>query len=281
MKGISIITCSINSDLFNSFEANVNSTIGDVSYEIIRVDNNKLKLSITKAYNFGASKAKFDKLLFVHEDIKFQTKSWGLKLLEELEDKNVGVVGVAGSSYVPFAPCGFYNAVKKYNFYNLIQHTGSGSKIQKKLPKNLYSLKALDGVFLGVRKDVWQNHQFNEKLPGFHSYDLDFTLKISKIKKNKISDKILIEHFSLGKPNKTFLKNNITVRKNITIQNENNDYFNEYSSYRMFLNSLNKFDFSRLQFIEEGLRFISFRRLGLKYYSKSVLSFLLSLFKTF
>ncbi|MFX5306134.1 glycosyltransferase, partial [Acinetobacter baumannii] len=61
-------------------------------------------MSITEAYNSGAEKSTFENLLFLHEDIIFYTRNWGNKLLHHLQKESTGIVGVAGSSYVPFAP---------------------------------------------------------------------------------------------------------------------------------------------------------------------------------
>lgn len=263
MQGISIIVCSINVKLFNSFELNINETIGSVSFEIIRIDNNFEKLPITKAYNLGASKAKFDSLLFIHEDVLFHTLNWGKLLIEDLKDENTGVIGVAGSSYVPFAPIGYTNPVRKYNFCNIIQwRKNSNKELIQIIPSKKTAIKALDGVFLATQSSVWKKIKFNEDLPGFHGYDLDFSLKVSQYRQNKIAEKILIEHKSEGNIDESYLKNIIHIKKKIKINNLVNDSYNEYSAFRSFINSMKKYNFPLGTYLKDGLYFISFKRLG-------------------
>lgn len=72
---ISIIICSKNKDLLKDVSANIELTIG-VPYEIIAIENNKGEFGICKAYNDGASKAKYDIFCFMHEDISFETQNW-------------------------------------------------------------------------------------------------------------------------------------------------------------------------------------------------------------
>ena len=67
---ISIIVCSINIEYFKGLKKSIENTIGSIEYEIIKIDNLQEKLPITKAYNLGISKSKYNFLVFVHEDVK-------------------------------------------------------------------------------------------------------------------------------------------------------------------------------------------------------------------
>jgi hypothetical protein len=62
-------------------QSNIASTIG-AQWEPIIIDNTINAMPITKVYNLGASKAKYDILCFVHEDVFFDTENWGLKVVE-------------------------------------------------------------------------------------------------------------------------------------------------------------------------------------------------------
>lgn len=72
---ISIIISSYQPNYFLALEKNIAETIG-IPYEIIKIDNPNT-MGICEAYNKGASKAQFENLLFIYEDILFQTKYWG------------------------------------------------------------------------------------------------------------------------------------------------------------------------------------------------------------
>ena len=208
---ISIIISSYQPEYFAALEKNIAETVG-VSYEIIKVDNLGL-MGICKAYNTGARKAKFENLLFIHEDILFHTQNWGEKLITHLENPDTGIIGVAGSDYVPTAPCGWF--INGRSFLHLIQNNKSRSQPQhiNYTSQNKHSVYALDGVFLAMQKSKFNNFSFEEEIGGFHAYDIDLSLRFAKKYKNYVIGDILIEHFSEGSPDKNFTEGNILVRK--------------------------------------------------------------------
>ena len=212
---ISIIVSSYQKHYFGSFTKNVSETIG-VPYEIIDIWNPG-KMGISKAYNLGASKSQFPYLVFCHEDILLHTQHWGEKLLENLQSKEVGVIGVAGSNYVPHLPIGWFINAPKYQFTHVIQNNKEGNN-----PEFLNHLLAqktpvfgVDGLFMAMRKNVYNEHKYNESLEDFHGYDLEISLRKSRKFKNYIVKNILIEHFSLGNASKTHFDANIKIRKEL------------------------------------------------------------------
>lgn len=216
---LSIIISSYQPEYYNNLLKNINETIGDdFKYEVIQIWNPNL-MSITEAYNKGAQKAIYDYLLFAHEDILFHTQNWGQKLIQHLENPNTGVVGIAGSSYVPYAPTGWYINNSKYNYIYCIQNS---KKNTPNLIDTFYKGEdkkrafALDGVFLATKKQIYSKVLFNENLKGFHGYDLDFSLRMAESHENFVINDILIEHFSDGNPDQKWFDNIVEVRKNIT-----------------------------------------------------------------
>lgn len=208
---VSIIISSYQPKYYFALEKNIAETVG-VPYEIIKIENPGL-MGIAVAYNKGAKKARFENLLFLHEDVLFHTQNWGEKLIKHLEDPETGVVGVAGSDYVPTAPCGWY--INGRSFLHLIQNDKSHSQPQHidNTSQNKHSAYALDGVFLAMQKSKFNNFRFDEKIGGFHAYDIDLSLRFAKKYKNYVIGDILIEHFSEGSPDKNFTEGNILVRK--------------------------------------------------------------------
>ena len=96
---ISVIVCSKSLDQFEILSKNIEQTIG-VGYELIRVENPDGALSISAAYNRGASGANYLFLCFVHEDVRFNTVGWGINIVNHfLNDSSIGLIGVAGGIY--------------------------------------------------------------------------------------------------------------------------------------------------------------------------------------
>ena len=125
-----------------------------------------------------------------------------------LTDKKIGVVGVAGSTYVPSIPAPWWISnfadMSVYLRTHFIQHTSRG--LEKNLlpseiapDKKLFEVVLLDGVWFCCRKKVWDEMKFDEKYGGFHFYDLDFSMAVySKGYHNYVTHEVLLEHFSKG-----------------------------------------------------------------------------------
>lgn len=205
---ISIIVCSINQEYFDQFSKSVNETIG-VEYEIVRIDNNIEKVGICEAYNKGVFTSKNPYLCFVHEDVIFKTKDWGLNLIRHFNNlENVGVLGVAGCSYKSLAPSGWWGHSKNLEYYNILQSYKSSSLSTKLTTHNNKSVERvlhLDGVFMAINKEVAQKIKFDSSIKGFHGYDMDFCLSVSEFYQNYFVPDILIQHLSEGKIDNTWI----------------------------------------------------------------------------
>ena len=94
---ISIVICSINEDFLKEVSANISSTIGELAYEIIAINNKVEQLSIFEAYNKGADKSQYHHLIFLHEDILFKTQNWGEIIIEKFKDEQLGLLGIVGT----------------------------------------------------------------------------------------------------------------------------------------------------------------------------------------
>lgn len=239
---LSIIISSHNISYFNALTENIEKTCG-VKNEIIKIDNPGA-MGICKAYNLGASKASFCNLLFLHEDVKFKEKNWGKIIIDHLADSSTGIIGVAGSAYVPVAPSGWY--ITK-------QHSHKVGKTK---------ILAVDGVFLAITNKHFTEFLFNEAVEGFHGYDLDISLRVAKKYSNYIVDDIKIEHFSSGNPNKQWLDNNIQIRRNIGSKfQEKNNPFLEKQAYINFLKSYFSYNRITLKNILKTLEFYPYTKI--------------------
>lgn len=208
MPSISIIICSRNKDITDEFRNNINETIG-CEYQLVIVDNSQKVYSIFEAYNIGIEKSKADILCFVHDDILFQSKNWGLKLINLFEENpEYGLVGIAGAKTKTKITSGWWDCKGENMLVNIIQHFPDGRK-----EKQHYGFEnsrfdeavVLDGVFMALKKEI--DYSFPTNYTGFHGYDLILSLDvILKGYKIGITDEIMLEHFSIGNPDHIWLE---------------------------------------------------------------------------
>ncbi len=212
MYGISIIICSKNGFLEDELVENIKTTIGS-EYEIIVIDNSKNKYSIFEAYNIGIKNSIFPYLLFVHEDVLFHSQSWGEILISYFNnDLKLGLIGIAGSKTKEKIPSTWWDNNKKFLYQNILHHYPNNEIKHEILgfkdKSTLEEVVVIDGVFIAMRKDI--SIKFDEKLKGFHNYDLSISLQFrQKGYKVCVTKEILLEHFSLGKIDESWVKSSI------------------------------------------------------------------------
>ena len=156
--------------------------------------------------------------MFVHEDVKFHSKNWGGFIETKLEEPTCGVIGFAGSR----VKLKYYSGWDQYHEWMhayLYQDLNSLIKFDVRnvyLERPFEEVVVLDGLAMFVRKDIWERNPFDEEvLTGFHGYDIDFSLQISKYYKNYVccSNHVLIEHFSEGNYNAEWFSETIRLHK--------------------------------------------------------------------
>jgi hypothetical protein len=212
---VSIIICSRNADISSALKANIKSTIG-VDYEIIIVDNSHNNYSIFSAYNYGLSISNFPYLCFIHEDVLFDILDWGCKLISHLSDYTCGIIGVAGGKIITNVPAQWSN---EKSYLNIIQHSKRNStQSYLKEPNDFSGLRqpaiVVDGVFLSMRRDLFQQIRFDEELEGFHAYDYDISIQsVVAGFTNYVVYDILLEHYSQGHKDVRYYTNLIKVYK--------------------------------------------------------------------
>ena len=218
---ISIVICSKKSTISSFLKNNIESTIG-VNYEIIVIDNSNQDYSIFSAYNAGLKQCKYPYVCFVHQDVKFLTCDWGEKMMKHLLDKKTGIIGIAGGKMMIRVP-GWWSVDGEY--MNIFQHFNDGKTkpIHMKLPEGFTGIRQqaiiLDGVFLAMRKEVFEKIRFDELFSGFHGYDFDISIQsIAVGYRNYVVYDILLEHFSAGKKSRLFYHNSIEIYKKLILK---------------------------------------------------------------
>jgi Glycosyltransferase like family len=200
---ISVIICSISKDFAIQVQSNIASTIG-VPWESVIIDNSITAMPITKVYNLGASKSKYDILCFVHEDVLFETDNWGIKIVESFNfDKQLGLIGVGGSKYKSKIPSGWFCGFPELDCCNIthLDKTGKREVLYMNPAANVsvQDVVVVDGVFMCCPRNVWEEIKFDEiLLTDFHLYDIDFSIRVSEKYKSVITFEINILHIVKG-----------------------------------------------------------------------------------
>ena len=175
--------------------------------EVIEIINNGE--SLTKCYNRGLEQAKYDIVVFCHDDITIETKQWGKKLAK-LYDKNpeYGILGVAGSKHM--AESGMWWEKRK-KMYGRVQHTSEGrswlSSYSPDIANDVEEVIVVDGVFFSCHKDRIKKN-FDEAVEGFHFYDVAFGFQnyLEGVKVG-VHTNLRVNHQSVGQTNDQWEEN--------------------------------------------------------------------------
>ena len=178
--------------------------------EIIPYENPG-KYSLTELYNKGLKESKNNIVVFCHDDIKFDTNNWGRKILNHFKrDTSFGIIGVAGSRYMPSSGKWWEDFNK---MHGAVYHEHEGkrwlSRYSNDIGNHLDEVLLVDGLFFSVNKENLSN-TFNEDVKGFHFYDVDFSFSnhLSGTKVGVCTD-IKITHLSIGMTNDEWEKNRV------------------------------------------------------------------------
>lgn len=174
-----------------------------MEYEILARDNSIEPKPITEVYNSLASQAKYPFWCFIHEDISFLTINWAEHLKKAFDEHpETGLIGVAGAKYKSKTPSGWSTGLKEIDCCNIYHKDKDGHEQHIYMNPGTSDFEPVvnvDGVFITIRREVWKDAHFNDKdLRGFHLYDLDFSLHVTKNWKAAVVYSIDVMHFTQG-----------------------------------------------------------------------------------
>ena len=188
----------------------IKATSGVHNIEVLPYENPG-KYSLTEVYNMGLKDSTNDVVVFCHDDIKFDTKNWGRKVLNHFKrNKDYGIIGVAGCRHLPKS--GKWWEIPS-EMMGQVYHEHEGkrwlSTYNKKFGSKILPSILVDGLFFGVNRNNLSN-TFNEDVVGFHFYDLSFCVEnyLSGVPVGVISD-IDITHLSIGQTNDEWERNRV------------------------------------------------------------------------
>jgi glycosyltransferase involved in cell wall biosynthesis len=202
---ITVIVASADGNLLQQLRRNIDNTIG-VPYELLTFPNSKGQKGICQIYNEATADAKYDLLCFMHEDIVLHTEEWGRIVLDIFnQNQNLGILGIAGSSYKAITPTGWLsNSDIETEYSNLIQSFKYSShptehRLKNRGNKKLAKVTAADGVWLCTLKKIAVATRFDEStFKRFHCYDVDFCLSVGQQYDIAVTFDVLLHHLSEG-----------------------------------------------------------------------------------
>ena len=196
-----------------TFIEHIRKTVGPKNIEIIEVLNNGEK-SLTKVYNEILNQAKNDIVVLCHDDIKFEDKGWGNKLIKHFDKTNFGILGVAGTTSMPLSGMWWEERNKMLGILNH-KHEGKQweSKYSTSLGNDAEKVVIVDGVFMVIHKNRIKSN-FIEDFDNFHFYDISFCFEnYMKGVDIGVIYNIRITHLSIGQTNEKWEENKIKFSK--------------------------------------------------------------------
>lgn len=191
-------------------QRNIEKTVGDTPCEYIRIDNQDNRHSLGAAYNEGVARASGDILVFMHEDVFFMEGDWGGVLQRKFSDSAVGLIGVAGTSYLFADPPGWVVAGRPYIHGHVVHELEDGRRFDLTVfswEKEDAEVVAVDGLLFAIPKTLFSTIRFDqETFDGFHFYDLDIAMQVRRTHRLLVTRDLLVKHCSGGSFDGTWQK---------------------------------------------------------------------------
>lgn len=136
-----------------------------------------------------------------------------------MQEENCGVIGFAGSRAKLNTYSGWWTGCDVWDCSNYWFYNQQGERMQALggfyKAERYKQVVVVDGFAMFVRKQVWKENMFDEKLlTGFHCYDIDFSLAVSRHYDNYVCNShIELCHMSNGSFGKEWINETIKMHK--------------------------------------------------------------------
>lgn len=181
----------------------------DKGITVIQKINNGEK-SLSQVYNEILDESPNDIIIFTHDDVYFDTKAWFHKIKTHFEKTDYGILGLAGTTYLPESGQWWE---RRREMIGIVNHESNGKKWESKYSEgfgnDVRQTVIVDGVFIAVHRNRIKK-RFNESFEGFHFYDLPFCFEnhLEGVKVGVITN-IRLTHKSIGMTNEQWEKNRL------------------------------------------------------------------------
>ena len=210
-KGDSLTVVFSTRKLDEKYVKHIKDTCGVRDVQILSYENPD-GTSLTEIYNKALGESVNDVIVYCHDDIIYNTKKWGKKILKHFNNSDYGILGLAGTRVMPESGRWWDDINQQTsNMVGIVKHSNEGktweSRYSNSYGNNIIPVVITDGVFFVVHKERIKK-EFNEEVNGFHFYDIDFTFRnhLEGVKVGVITD-TRITHLSMGQTNEEWEKN--------------------------------------------------------------------------
>lgn len=202
---LSFICASNNKKLYNQCIVPSLKIQKNRDFEIIRVDTTaKHYSSAAAALNDGASRAKGDYFVFLHQDIVIDNENFIDELMKMIKRQPFYVAGVAGAKQIGI------NRVHT-NIIHSNNKIPAGTPCEKIIP-----METLDECLFIIPREIFERKGgFKEYAPSWHFYCVEMCLWANKQKKNSVLlFPLKLWHLSIGNPiNKSYFETLRAIQK--------------------------------------------------------------------
>ena len=174
---ISLVMCSRSDTQAQEAVNAYRAALRGVEHEVIPIIG---ATSMCAGYNEGVRRARGEIVIFSHDDVEPIGNDFAARLLAHME--RFDVIGVAGTTKL-LGPA--WSAAGPPHVYGQVlagvRATGEMAVSLWMVPSRAVGgIEALDGLLIAARRAVLDAIPFDESIPGFHLYDLDFSYCASR-----------------------------------------------------------------------------------------------------
>ena len=175
--------------------------------EVIEKVNNGEK-SLSQVYNEILNESSNDIVVLCHDDIYFDTTSWYHKVVKHFEKDEYGILGMAGTTFMPKSGKWWEDRKK---MFGIVNHEHEGKKWESKYSSgfgnNIKECVVVDGLFIVINKKKIKK-TFDETVEGFHFYDIEFCFQnfLEGVKIGVMTN-VRVTHKSIGITNQQWETN--------------------------------------------------------------------------
>ncbi len=135
------------------------------------------QFSLPQIYNQAIAEHSEKNSIFVmcHNDIIIKTRNWGKILLSKFNNSDYGIIGVAGSTFVPASGRWWDDRSK---MYGIVEHRNAVSTWVSEFSNEIRGIQPvvmIDGLFMSLDPEKIVKG-FNEDFEKFHFYDMPFCI---------------------------------------------------------------------------------------------------------